>query len=81
MKEVSQLTRQLLGQEHVKFFTQKEFDETMEVAKAEIMAVAMEATRMAIMIEREACAKLVDECVNIEKLGDAIRNRVPVQRQ
>ena len=27
MKETSQLARQLLGQEHVKFFTQQEFDD------------------------------------------------------
>jgi hypothetical protein len=26
-------------------------------------------------VEREACAKLADECVDIEKLGDAIRAR------
>ena len=25
--------------------------------------------------EREACANLADECVNIEKLGDEIRSR------
>jgi hypothetical protein len=51
------------------------------LARAEIMAVAIETTRKAIMIEREECAKLADECVNIEKLGEAIRNRIPSQRQ
>jgi len=81
MKETSQLARQLLGQEHVKFFTQQEFDGELAIAKAEIMTVAIETTKRAIMIEREECAKLADECVDIEKLGDAIRNRIPTQRQ
>ena len=81
MKEMSQLQRQLLGQEHVKFFTQQEFDGELAIAKAEIMAVAIETTKRAIMIEREECAKLADECVDIENLGEAIRNRIPTQRQ
>jgi len=81
-KEMSQLARQLLGgQGAVKFFTQQEFDEALALAKAEIMTVAIETTKRAIMIEREECAKLADECVNIEELGDAIRNRIPTQRQ
>jgi len=80
MKEMSQLQRQLLGQEHVKLFTQQEFDDALAIAKAEIMTVAIETTKRAIMIEREECAKLADECVDIEKLGEAIRNRIPSQR-
>ena len=79
--EMSQLQRQLLGQEHVKFYTQEEFDAALAMAKAEIMTVAIETTKRAIMIEREECAKLADECVNIEELGEAIRNRIPSQRQ
>lgn len=79
--EMSQLQRQLLGQEHVKFYTQQEFDTELAIAKAEIMTVAIETTKRAIMIEREECAKLADECVDIEKLGEAIRNRIPSQRQ
>jgi hypothetical protein len=80
--EMSQLARQLLGSQNaVKFFTQQEFDEALALAKAEIMTVAIETTKRAIMIEREECAKLADECVDIEKLGDAIRNRIPTQRQ
>jgi len=62
-------------------FTQQEFSEALEDVKKEIMAYAMQATMMAIMLEREACAKMADECVNIEELGDAIRNRIPEQRQ
>jgi len=80
MKEMSQLQLQLLGQEHDKLFTQQEFDDALAIAKAEIMTVAIETTKRAIMIEREECAKLADECVDIEKLGEAIRNRIPSQR-
>lgn len=64
-----------------KLFTQKEFDDALEVAKTEIMTFAIMAAKEAAMIEREACAKLADECVNIEELGEAIRNRIPAQRQ
>ena len=81
MAEMSQLQRQLLGQDHVKFYTQQEFDQSLAIAQAEIMTVAIETTKRAIMIEREECAKLADECVDIEKLGEAIRNRIPSQRQ
>ena len=63
------------------FFTQAEFDDALAIARAEIMTVAIETTKQAILIEREECAKLADECVNIEKLGEAIRNRIPSQRQ
>jgi len=63
-----------------KLFTQTEFDEALTMAKAEIMAVAIETTKTAIMIEREACATLADNCINIEKLGEVIRNRIPSQR-
>ncbi len=81
-KELSPLARQLLGSNnHVKFYTQQEFDEALALAQAEIMHVAVETTKRAIMIEREECAKLADECVDIEKLGEAIRNRIPSQRQ
>ena len=41
-------------------FTQKEFDETLALAKAEIMQVAIETTKQAIGIEREECAKIAD---------------------
>ena len=80
MKELSQLQRQLLGQESVKFFTQQEFDEALAIAKTEIMTVAIQTTKRAIMIEREECARLADECLNIENLGEIIRNRISSQR-
>lgn len=62
-------------------FTQLEFDQALAQAKDEIMGYAMRATSMAIIMEREACAKMAEECVDIEKLADAIRNRIPEQRQ
>ena len=82
MAELSDFQRKFLNRSNsVEFYTQKEFDEALTVARAEIMAVAIDTTRRAIMIEREECAKLADNCVNIEELGEAIRNRIPSQRQ
>ena len=75
-KELSPLARQLLGtNNHVKFYTQQEFDEALALAKAEIMAVAVQTTKHAIAIENEACAELAEQCVDIEQLADTIRNR------
>jgi len=82
MSELSNFQKNFLaGSGHVEVFTQKEFDDALNLAKAEIMTVAIQTTKQAIMIEREECAKLADECVDIKKLGDAIRNRIPAQRQ
>ena len=81
-KELSGLARQLLQSSGSQvFFTQAEFDDALALAQAEIMHVAVETTRQAILIEREECANLADACVDIEKLGEAIRNRIPSQRQ
>jgi len=80
--ELSPLAKRLLnGSGAVDLFTQQEFDEALALARAEIMTIAIETTKQAIMIEREECAKLADACVDIEKLGEAIRNRIPSQRQ
>ena len=72
-------------------FTQKEFDDALEIAKAEIMAFAIEASKMAVAMEREACAKLVDDegenhtdmpyKEHFSELAERIRNRIPSQRQ
>jgi len=75
-KELSQLARQILsGGGHVKLFNQQEFDAALALAKAEIIDMAVQATRHAIGIENEACAELAEQCVDIKKLADAIRNR------
>lgn len=93
MAELSDFQKQLLlgrgaGQ---KLFTQKEFDTELSLAKAEIMAVAIETSRQAVMIERQACAEVVLELATQEDEGEvstalknaaeAILNRIPSQRQ
>jgi hypothetical protein len=75
----------------VKFFTQQEFDQSLALAKAEIMQVAIETTKQAIFIEREACAKVVEAlaqeeeegelCTALKNAAQAILNRIPSQRQ
>lgn len=90
-KEMSQLARQLLGTSGaVTFFTQQEFDDALTIAKAEIMTVAIETTKKAIMIEREACADVVralaaeedegETCTALQNAAEAILNRIPSQR-
>ena len=74
--ELSPLARQILGHSGaMQMFTQKEFDRALEEAKAEIMSFAIDAARQAVDMENEMCAKLAEECVDIEKLADQIRAR------
>jgi hypothetical protein len=96
MSELSNFQKQFLASSGtVQVFTQKEFDEALVLAKAEIMTVAIETTKQAIFIEREECAKIAEqiERERFDVVGDprvpefkpqiaeAIRNRIPVQRQ
>ena len=85
MAELSNFQKNFLaGSGHVQVFTQAEFDEALAVAKAEIMHVAIETTKQAILIEREECAKLVDEWtdeVSLKEIAKAILDRIPAQRQ
>jgi hypothetical protein len=65
-------------------FTQKEFDEALVIAKAEIMAMAIEASKTAVVIEREACARIVSEWadeMDLTRIAAAILERIPAQRQ
>jgi thiazole synthase ThiGH ThiG subunit len=72
-------------------YTAKEFEEALAQAKAEIMAVAIQTSKQAIFIEREACAELIDgladnedegeTCAALRNAAEAIRNRIPSQRQ
>jgi len=71
-------------------YTAKEFEEALAQAKAEIMAVAIQTSKQAIMIERDACAEIVEEEMAeqdtavrgvLEMLAERIRNRIPSQRQ
>lgn len=91
-KELSGLARQILsGSGAVQLFTQQEFDDAVTIAKAEIMTVAIETTKRAILIEREACADVVNALSAEEDEGEvatalkdaaeAILNRIPSQRQ
>lgn len=92
MKEISQLQQKILTESGaVKFFTQQEFNEALTMAQVEIMHVAIETTKQAILIEREACAQIVldqaiveDEgeiCTALRDVAELIRNRIPSQRQ
>ncbi len=72
-------------------YTQKEFEEALAQAKAEIMAIAIQTSKQAIFIERQACAELVMDLAAQEDEGEtstalknaaeAILNRIPSQRQ
>lgn len=78
-KELSQLAKTILsGAGHITTFTQAEFDEALVLAKAEIMQVAIETTKQALFIERNACADLAAEEGHPE-LAEKIRNRIPGQ--
>ena len=83
--EMSDFQRKFLAQgTGQKLFTEMEFDKALAQAKAEIMAVAIQTSKQAVFIEREACAELIrawaDE-LDKEKMADAIINRIPSQRQ
>ena len=91
-KELSQLAKTILGGSgHSRTFTQSEFDEALALAQAEIMHVAIETTKQAIYIERQACSDLVKElaeaedegetCTALKNAAEAILNRIPSQRQ
>lgn len=91
-KELSQLARQILGNSGtVQFFTQQEFDAALTVARAEIMTVAVETTKQAVMIERLACSELVEAlaydedegetCTALKNAAEAILGRIPSQRE
>lgn len=84
--------RFLLGQgAGQKLYTEKEFVESLAQAKAEIMAIAIQTSKQAIMIERDACAELLDVKADevhditmagvLREMAEAIRNRIPSQRQ
>jgi hypothetical protein len=69
-------------------FTQKEFDEALGLAKAELIVQAIETTKYAVIIERDACAKLADAKADeltgepaeeLRNIAEAIRNRIPSQ--
>lgn len=72
-------------------YTAKEFEEHLAQAKAEIMAVAIQTTKQALLIERQECANLAVDASTYEDdpqvkqafiaLSERILNRIPSQRQ
>jgi hypothetical protein len=56
-------------------YTQDEFNSALAEAKAEIMAIAIQTTKQAIQIERNACADLALQWSQ-EELSEAIRHRM-----
>ena len=66
-------------------FTQREFDDALAEAKAELIVHAIEATKYAVVIEREECAKICDKWSidlmdgNFNTVAEEIRNRIPSQ--
>ena len=78
---MSNLARQILGQgPNFATFTQREFDDALEDGKAQIMAFAISSAKQAVMMEREACALLAEQCKDLADLPTAIRNRIPGQK-
>ena len=91
-KPMSDFQRQFLakgtGQQ---LFTEHEFNEKLSMKVAEVMAVAIDTSKTAVIIEREACAEVVQCLADLEHEGEvctalrnaveAIRNRIPTQRQ
>jgi hypothetical protein len=87
---MSDFQKSFLARGGMQVYTQKEFDEQLALGKAQIMQIAIDTTKTAIVIEREECAKLVDEMrkglegvdapmvldVTLERLADQIRNRL-----
>jgi len=61
-------------------YTQNEFNDALAEAKAEIMAIAIQTTKQALAIERNACADIA-LAWSQEELSEAIRNRIPNQFQ
>lgn len=72
-------------------FTAKEFEESLAQAKGEIMAIAIQTTKQALLIERDECALLAEDAATYQddsevkkaflQLAEKIRNRIPSQRQ
>lgn len=88
---MSDFQKSFLGRSGMTVYTQKEFDEQLAVAKAQIMQVAIDTTKTAIVIEREECAKIAMELAKewaeipdspislvmaLEKCAENIRDRL-----
>ena len=74
-----------------KLFTEQELTTELEAVRREIMTMSIEAARMAVKIERDACAVVVEKYAEdykgkpeealFETVAELIRNRIPSQNQ
>ena len=88
--KMSDFQKSFLSRGGMTVYTQKEFDEKVSMSQAHIMQVAVDTTKTAIAIEREECAKIVDEMrkglegvdtpmvldIALERLAEQIRGRL-----
>ena len=51
-------------------YTQNEFNDALAEAKAEIMAIAIQTSKQAILIERQACAEVCKRLAEQEDEGE-----------
>ena len=78
-----------------KLFTEQELFTELEAVRREIMTMSIEAARMAVKIERDACAMVVEKMIEdldkaytptiineaLQQAVEKIRNRIPSQNQ
>ena len=78
-----------------KLFTEQELFTELEAVRREIMTMSIEAARMAVKIERDACAMVVEQIIEdldkaytptiineaLQQAVEKIRNRIPSQNQ
>ena len=71
MEKLNKSQKQFLAESGaIQIFTETEFEEALNLAKAEIMAVAIETTKNAILLERQACSDLVDALADTQDSDD-----------
>ena len=78
-----------------KLFTEQELMTELEAVRREIMTMSIEAAKMAVKMERDACALVVEQMIEdlkgvdalislsvaLEQAAEKIRNRIPSQNQ
>ena len=78
-----------------KLFTEQELTTELEAVRREIMTMSIEAAKMAVKIERDACATVVEKMIEdldgvdvplvlgvaLQQAVEKIRNRIPSQNQ
>jgi hypothetical protein len=78
-----------------KLFTEQELMTELEAVRREIMTMSIEAAKMAVKMERDACALVCEDMIKgfegvdapisirvaLEQAAEKIRNRIPSQNQ